>query len=218
MVSRIGVIGMSEDSNQFYTDMFPNMVGKKELEINLIETNFKQINSLLPGPSKELKKLLRTYLQKVSRTKYVFVPNITIHETLDEIMNRYTYKFEIVHPLKSLVLELKSKNISEVILFASIHTMKEGYVSNFLNENSIKCTFPNKKDIKAIDNIRKAVYENEIIQKNLEDFNKIIDKYEIMTPIVLACTELSIINNNHYNNVFDAASLSIQKFISENMK
>lgn len=212
MVHRIGILGMSEDSNQLFSDMLPLKVGKKELDIRFFDTNFKKINSLLPGPSDELKKLLITYLKKVKRVKYIIVPNITIHQTLDEIFTENKFKFEIIHPLECLIMSLKKKEITKVVLFGSIYTMKDGYVSNLLKQNGIESVFPTEQDIIAIDKIRRVTYKNGIAKKNLEKFNHLLNKYAVMTPVVLASTELSIINDNSHSNVYDAARCLIDSY------
>ncbi len=203
----IALLGMSEDSVQLYLNLF--LQKEKSIEIPVYPTNFEGINNLLPHPSEDLKALLNHYLVQVEED-YLLVPNITIHETLEEILSLKQYRFSLIHPLQRIVEKLKEQKIREVILFGSYYTMQKGYVSNFLERKNIDCRFPKGEDCKVIDVYRKAVYQRQETEELTNSFFRILDQYSQSSVVILACTELSIACKDKKHNVLDLVRNHVQ--------
>ncbi|TVZ46498.1 hypothetical protein [Olleya sp. Hel_I_94] len=76
---------------------------------------------------------------------------------------------------------------------------------------------PTKKisdaDMQLIDNLRIAVYNGDANPKQLNIFNDLLNKYTKNGIVVLACTELSVINTSNSKLVYDMARIQIQAAI-----
>ena len=74
-------------------------------------------------------------------------------------------------------------------------------------------------DRKAIDEVRKAIYPDALSSDQIIQYQQLIEKYTMTSPVLLGCTELSVFHNQHRNpNVFDMAEIHIaaaKKFVTE---
>jgi len=207
--TKVGILAMSEDSTSFYINEWYKITGRTIDSIPVFTTDFEAINNLLPAPSKSLKEILKSHLKKISNIDTLIIPNITIHETIDEIFQLEDFGFEIVHPVQLIIQRLKALNIKEVMLFGSSYTMQNGYVSNKFEQNQIAVFFPDKEDLAFIDNCRKAIYQRKSTNETIKRFNKTLKTYAIKTTVVMACTELSMAYQAVVENVFDMVRIQV---------
>lgn len=199
----LGVLAMSEDATQWYLKQL------ESTEITVFNTDFERINALLPSPSDQIIKLLKSYLNQVTKVDKLLIPNITIHNTIDCILATEHFPFTIIHPVDLLIKELKNITCKKVLLTGTIHTMQPGYISEKLNEAGIEVTFPNSKEIMEIDTLRKEVYRKRAKEKQIQAFHQLLNSYTKNITVVLACTELSMINKVAAKNILDMAQIQI---------
>ncbi|NIJ45635.1 aspartate racemase [Wenyingzhuangia heitensis] len=214
-LGKIGILEMSKDSNNLYLNMLSNHCNFNTTNFSFYPTYFDEINNLLPHPSKELKKLLVNYLDKIKDVNYLIVPNITIHQTLDELFKEQTFKFKLIHPIIELVHDLKKVDQNKVVIFGSKHTMQPGYISSLLENYGIKCSFPTTKDYQQIETYRIAVYNKTATPDTINNFNTIVKKHATKTNVILACTELSLAYNSNFSNVFDLVKIQVASCFSK---
>ena len=208
MKNQLGLLYLGEDSSEFYLRKLTEF---GFIDVQVIATNFPEINALLPTNFKLLKNLLTPYLQQVEREKItrLIVPNITLHETLDELV--HSFKFKLSHPVLEGCRALKEKSVQEVFLFGSLHTMQGGYIKGHFETVDIKTLIPVQQDMLYIDRIRKKVFDGSIKDSEIEAYESLIYKYQQKSPVVIACTELSILQQSmKLSNVFDLAMLQMQ--------
>jgi len=201
---------MSEDSNNFYLNKWTETYKMKLDSILIVETDFEAINNLLPYPSDELKTILKHSLKQLTKVTHFFIPNITIHQTIDEIFQTEKMEVQIIHPITLTLKKIDEKNIKEVMVFGSAYTMEKGYLSKQFEQQGISVSFPNKADHLFIDACRKAIYNRKATDEMLNQFNKILTNYAKKITIILACTELSIANKIFNAQVYDVATIQLQ--------
>lgn len=154
---------------------------------------------------------LKVYFDKIQqlRVSHLLIPNITLHETADKIIDVYT--FQIIHPLRLLNKKLLDIKDDRVVLLGTTYTMQSQYIKRALNEKGIDIIGINEKQAALTEAVRLAVYKGEKADNLVYE---LIESFDIDTTFVIACTELSIalsaINNIR---IFDLAALQIQNAV-----
>lgn len=172
---------------------FPFVV--KQLDFNLI-------NPYLPENKAVVSPILKRELKQFDIAGvHLLVPNITIHQILDTM----DFQLQIIHPYKLLIRILASKKGEKVILFGTKFTNNSPYFASFITENSIENLLI--EDLLFLDELRKKVYAYAETKQDIINFNKLITKYSKNHIVIIACTELSIINSSGDNNVIDLLRL-----------
>ena len=208
MKNHLGLLYLGDDSSEFYLRKLKEF-GFNDVQV--IATDFSAINAQLPNNFKLLKKLLSPYLQQVDQEKItrLIVPNITLHETLDAL--EHSFKFKLSHPVREGSQALKTKGMREVVLFGSLHTMQGDYIQKHFATEDIKAMSPIDQDMIYIDQIRKKVFDGSINDSEIEGYERLLNQYLQKSPVVIACTELSILQQSiNLSNVFDLAMLQMQ--------
>ena len=87
----------------------------------LIPCNFEKINPYLPKQYPILKTLIEPYLLEAEKRNctHLLVPNITMHDVLDQLFSELTIKLKLIHPLQCLNFELPSP--ATIYLLSLIH-------------------------------------------------------------------------------------------------
>lgn len=140
MKKKIGILGLGSYSTLFYIREINALFneakkGYSTFPFKMLNSNFDEINNLLPNTSSKLDKIVKDYIDELIEMdiKAVLVPNITLHETID----RLQFEIPLIHPFYSTLKELKKTEIKKVILFGTIHTMKSTYLKPLFEENNI---------------------------------------------------------------------------------
>jgi aspartate racemase len=211
-----GILGLGSSATLYYLEQIQAKFRKNNEEFStcpylLYQIDFQEINPHLPNQFSVLIPKLKVYLEQISKLgiKQLLVPNITLHETLDQIQ----FDTEICHPVHLTTHYLNTKNISSITLFGTIYTMNSSYVTEKLSRKNIEVFLPTKEDQLWIDQFRKVVAQKEVSQSQVMNFHLLIKKYAIKNPVVLACTELSIHALKIENYCIDMAALQIEKFL-----
>ncbi|MCG9793030.1 aspartate/glutamate racemase family protein [Flavobacterium algicola] len=213
----IGILGLGIRTTLFYIEeLNRHYYDLKECytcPLKMINTNFEIINNLLPTTSPELEELVDGYLSELVKLEIatILVPNITLHETVDNIVNDKT----ITHPVALTIAKLKSQKIKNIVLIGSMYTMEGLYLKNKLNEEGIEVLHPTPNECEFIDEVRRNIYNQTEDDESLKMYNEIIAKYSLKSHILIACTELSIgwdISNG--DKVFDMARIQIENAVN----
>lgn len=214
----IGMLGLGSRSTVFYieqlnTEFLALNGGYSTCPIKLLNANFDKINPFLPNNFKSLKKNLSPYLKELLKLNIdtLLIPNITLHETVDILLPNLDIKFSIIHPVENTIEKLMQKNQNEVLLIGSLYSMKARYIGAQLQENNIEVSLPIEKEIEFIDKLRQKVYLNKESQEDIDQFNELVKAYAINKPVVIACTELSIVLGDDIDNVYDMARIQIDE-------
>ena len=158
---------------------------KDEKAYNIIQTDFGQINTLLPNKMVEAAKYLEPYFIKIEAEKTPYIlANITLHEAVPY----FTIKPKHFISIKSIINAETSNRLLKVGLLGTNYTMTNNYW---------KKTFPylqfeklSGELMQAIDDLRKCYYNDTDkvlaikVFKHLQNIK--IDYW------ILACTELAI--------------------------
>lgn len=212
----LGILGLGSVSTLFYLKEINKRYGAKKgnsdtCPFTLLNVSFNEINNLLPNPSIELDKLVGTHLAQLTTlgASTIIVPNITLHETID----RLGFGQTIVHPVFSTIHLLLEKQIIDVVVVGSMHTMHSHYLKSNFEENGIEVSIPSQEDVEMADEIRKLVYNDSASQDALVKFNQMLEKYAQHNVVIIACTELSVALNTHHSMIYDMARIQIYKAI-----
>jgi|TARA_R110000737_G_scaffold202403_1_gene221604 aspartate racemase len=213
-MNKLGILGLGSYSTAHYIQKLNSAYHKEKGGFStapfvMLNVDFDSINPYLPdqfdevvrnilGPLKELESYGITHL---------LVPNITLHESLDKIKDEF--QFEIIHPLPLLIDELKRNQVEKATLFGTKYTMNSLYLNRFLAENSIEVVKQSDPFEQQIDEIRMSAYEG---INCLSQFTVLESLISNDTAIVIACTELSILNvKKRQSLVFDLSEIQIKR-------
>lgn len=217
--THINILGLGSRSTLFYLESLNNLYHNYLGDYNTFpctvhNKNFNAINPFLPNHFEKLVPNLQTYLDDIeaSSNGYLIIPNITLHEAYDRCQSI----LKILHPLQLTAGHIKTKSIKKVTLLGSNYTMESEYISSFIKRLHVDIVIPNKQDREVIDTLRKAVYRKPPTDEHLDIYNNLIADYTKDSHVLIACTELSILNNNFQNNrTIDMAELQIQSAVQK---
>ena len=139
----------------------------------------------------------------------LLIPNITLHETID----RLPITKNVLHPVSLSVKKMKENNWTKVVLFGSLFSMQAPYIKNQLLANGIEVILPSPEDMQFIDHVRKQIYSETETSELIEKYHRIIHKYTAKHPVILSCTELSILKPKDNSNLLDMADVQIEEAI-----
>ncbi|MEQ3664485.1 aspartate/glutamate racemase family protein [Olleya sp.] len=215
-MSTLGVLGLGSYSTLFYIKTLNAMYNKKyggfsTCPFKLLNVDFDAINKLLPNTSNALDTIVKTHLNTLDALKVdnILVPNITLHETID----RLQIKTNVIHAIQETISKIKGNNHVNVTIFGTLYTMQSNYLTSQFTAQSINIVKASDADMQLIDNLRIAVYNGDANPKQLNIFNDLLIKYTKNGIVVLACTELSVINTSNSKLVYDMARIQIQAAI-----
>ena len=72
---------------------------------------------------------------------------------------------------------------------------------------------PSKEDQDWIDDFRKSVYSQKSSSEETLKFQQLIRKYSSKSPVIIACTELSLFSLKNDSSCIDMADLQIEEFL-----
>ena len=215
-MSTLGVLGLGSYSTLFYIKTLNAMYNKKyggfsTCPFKLLNVDFDAINKLLPNTSNALDTIVKTHLNTLDALKVdnILVPNITLHETID----RLQIKTNVIHAIQETISKITGNNHVKVTIFGTLYTMQSNYLTSQFTAQSINIIKASDADMQLIDNLRIAVYNGDANPKQLNIFNDLLNKYTKNGIVVLACTELSVINTSNSKLVYDMARIQIQAAI-----
>lgn len=208
----LGVLGLGSQTTAFYLKELNRVFNEQKggystCPLLLFNLNFDAINSLLPHVSEELSGIVQTSIADVenNHVEHLLIPNITLHETIDQLK----INTSILHPIDLCISKIKKEGWKQVVLFGSMHSMNSDYIRSHFKENDIKTVLPTEEDMLFLDQLRKNVYNAEQTEKQLNEYYLLVKKYAAQNPVVVACTELSIVKPNH-KKLVDMAQLQIE--------
>src|SRR5690554_1021570 len=211
----LGILDLGYRSTLFYIHTLNTEFNKIEKDYNtfpfiLYNTNFNLINPYLPDTFEKLLPQLSEYIHYMEKLPInrLLIPNITIHEALDKL----DISLPLLHPLTLSINYLKKNNINQVVVFGSKYTMTSTYISNYFSSEGIRVNSPLQKDIEFIDALRQKIYSNSETAIDLDNYTKLLEKYSKQALVLIACTELSILNMP--TEGLDLARLQIKEAIA----
>jgi len=210
--TKLGLLGLGSRTTAFYLseiNRFYNQEkgGYSTCPLLLLNTNFDTINSLLPSPSDALATIVQEYVEELEKMdiELLLIPNITLHETVD----RLKIQTKIIHPLHLAVHKITLNNWTTVVLFGSLYSMQSDYIRTYFKVHGIEIVLPSITDRLLIDEVRKQVYSELETPELIKNYHFLIEKYSNKHPIVLACTELSILKPQNNHKLIDMVELQI---------
>jgi len=214
--TKLAILGLGSRTTLFYLNELNKRYhiakgGYSTFPLILLNADFNTINPLLPQPSKALDTATEYYVRGVEKLeiKHILIPNITLHETID----RLVINKNVIHPIRLTISRIKKNKWSKIVLFGSLYTMQSPYIRNHFGLNNIDIILPSQKDMLLIDDIRKQVYSETETEELIKIYHLLIKKYTEISPVVLACTELSIFKPKQRttNTLLDMAEIQINE-------
>ena len=211
-----GVLGLGSVSTGFYLKKIHNKYQEKNKEFStcplvVYQIDFQELNPFLPNNFEVLIPRLKSYFKSISNlgiTK-LLIPNITLHETLDQIET----PLKICHPIDLTIQYLNENQIFEVYIFATLYTTNSDYIQSRFSENKIQILKPTVSDQNWIDDFRKRVYEEQETLEETALFQNLIQKYSNKENVVIACTELSVFYSKENPSCIHMMDLQIDEFL-----
>lgn len=211
---KVTILGLGVKSTQYYIEELHKKYHERYQEYAtcphyVYQTDFNEINPFLPNQFDTLIPNLKTILSNLSQlpTQQVLVPNITLHETLDQIET----DLKFIHPVKLTTNYLKSRNLKHVVIFGTSYTMNSNYIKNAFKAEGIQVSEIDKEHQHDINHLRQHLYAHDVTEIELAEYIDLVQYYAHKT-IVIACTELSIVNAHlKPKNSVDMAELQINE-------
>ncbi len=210
-----GILGLGNASTLFYvneinTEFQRRNGGYSTCPFILYQVNFDEINPYLPHDFHILIPAVQNYFLEMKNIgiKTVLIPNITLHETVDQIAT----DIHIIHAIDLTLKKLQKRKISRVVLFGTVFTMESEYMRRKFTEKQIQLISISLEDQLFVDNFRKKVYEGKETATDVLEFQKLCYLYSQQETLVLACTELSIHSIKNVN-IFDLVQIQINEFL-----
>tara|TARA_R110000824_G_scaffold52692_4_gene146087 strand:- start:17017 stop:17682 length:666 start_codon:yes stop_codon:yes gene_type:complete len=184
---------------------------QQQCPLFILDCDFGKINEHLPEQFDALLPLLTTVFENFTQADVgsIIIPNITLHSAIDKLSLAPEIQAKIIHPLHTGIQFLKSQDIKQITLAGTRHTMQSEQLSSYFEKAGIRVLRPVAEHIKALDKIRISVYEagfSEIL------LNKMQDILKAYANVVLACTELSVLNRE--DNYYDLTKIQIEQAIA----
>ena len=216
MQTKLGLLGLGEISTLFYINELEKVIDSNNKSYKVYQTNFDEINNILPHPSEKLKEIVSKNINSLLNldVNTLLIPNITLHQTMDSLK----LDVNVIHPLKETVVSLKKENCTEVVLLGSIYTMQSDYIKLYFSEHGISIKTPLENEQSFIDNLRKKVFLQTANAALIADYNLIIKKYAQKNAVVIACTELSVASQISNGRIFDMARIQIKEALRINQQ
>ncbi|MBC7555818.1 MAG: aspartate/glutamate racemase family protein [Chryseobacterium sp.] len=211
-----GILGLGAYSTQYYLGEIQRKFKERNKEFStcpylLYQIDFQEINPFLPDQFLILKPKVELVLNEIYELgiSNLLVPNITLHETLDQIET----PVKLYHPVNLAMDHLVKNRISNVTVFGTLYTMNSQYLRKIFSENNIEIMLPSNKDQKWLDDFRKAVFEQNCNENQIKTFQDLITEYSHKNPVLISCTELSVFAFKNNPDCIDMADLQIEEFL-----
>ena len=211
-----GVLGLGAVSTAFYLKEIHRKYQEKNDQFStcpllVYQIDFQEINPFLPNQYEVLIPKLKETLKEITTLgiTILLIPNITLHETLDQIK----IPLEICHPVDLTLKHLNDNQISEVYLFGTLYTINSEYLKSRFLAKKVKVLQPVEADQKWIDDFRKKVYQGNETLEEITFFQTLIQKYSEKNAVVIACTELSVFSLKENPSCIDMMDLQIEEFL-----
>lgn len=212
----LGILGLGSRSTLYYLQQLNEGYNKRRggyatFPLTLLNTDFDEINQLLPNHSLALSENLNQYISQFGAVgiSHLLIPNITLHHSIDQLDVSYS----IIHPLHLTLEKIQSERYKQVTLFGSIHTMTSGFVIDFLTSNGIQVGTPKQDEKEFIDEVRKRIFNYDEDEALLQQYQQLVKKYADEGPLIVACTELSIPQIESHEAIIDMAKMQIDEVI-----
>jgi aspartate racemase len=214
---KLGVLGLASRSTLFYLEQLNQQYhakygGFSTCPLTLINTNFNDINVLLPNYSNALGMAVKQYLDQLEGVDNIIIPNITLHDAVDRLNAKSQHNYPIIHPVRETLAQLNSDGITQVTLLASQYSMTSPYLLEMFADKGIQVLVPTSSDQQWLDGLRQQVYAGEESLSDLKIFSDYINQYNKDSEVVIACTELSLILPNEQMDVYDMAKIQMSRY------
>ncbi|KEY18045.1 aspartate/glutamate racemase family protein [Kaistella antarctica] len=211
-----GILGLGKASTLYYLNEIQERYQRKNdlystCPFILYQVDFQEINPFLPNNFSILIPKLEYFFHQIKELgiSKLLVPNITLHESIDQV----SFQFDICHPVFLTLKYLAENKISEVCLFGTKYTMNSEYLHHKFSEKNIKMYLPSKEDQDWIDHFRKSVYSQKSSSEETLKFQQLIRKYSSKSAVIISCTELSLFSLKNDSSCIDMADLQIEEFL-----
>lgn len=211
-----GVLGLGAVSTAFYLKEIHRKYQEKNDQFStcpllVYQIDFQEINPFLPNQFEVLIPKLKETLKEITTLGItrLLIPNITLHETLDQIK----IPLKICHPVDLTLKHLEDNQISEVYLFGTLYTMNSEYLKSRFLAKKVKVLQAVESDQKWIDDFRKKVYQGNETLEEIIFFQTLIRKYSEKNVVVIACTELSVFSLKENPSCIDMMDLQVEEFL-----
>ena len=213
----IGILGLGNRSTLFYIDELNRRFnalhkGDSTCPFILYNIDFEKVNPYLPNQFNKLNPLLSLYINNFKELgiSFLLIPNITLHESIDKIY----IDLDIAHPVLLTIDKLMESKQTEAVIFGSLYSMQSNYLKKTFLQRGILLIEPVVEDRKFIDYIRKQIYYEKESKRDMVEYRRLLSLYSKDQALIIACTELSVYNSQIQNNIFDMASLQIEKTLA----
>lgn len=216
----LGLLDLGERSVDFYkTEIIKQYASTQQAmpALTVIHSDFTTTNSYLPDQFDYLKPLISKDIKQciAANISTLLIPNITLHETIDQLAPNLFAQLKLIHPVAETIRCLQAQKINSITLIGSKYSTSSSQLEGYFQQNNITIIRPDMLHIEQIDDIRKRTYLGQDTAEDNENYHDFISLYQQTAPVVIACTELSLLLNEEViNSVFDMARIQINALLN----
>lgn len=135
-------------------------------------------------------------LRNMGCTKSLIVCNTT-HIFIEELFKRKKDLREFfIDMLECLTKKIHQDKVKKVLIWTSRNTMKIGIFERYFHKYNIDIEYDIENNETIINQLMSAAERNIFNIQTENEYMKLCNMYDKTIPIVLGCTELSVINSN----------------------
>ncbi len=195
------------------TDYYAQYLTKSSLPYRRVDGNFERLNQYLPNQYEVLILEFCALLDRCASADSILIPNITLHEVLDEHCPPAYQGLPVLHPLRELE-RISFEAGMEVLILGSLHTMRSDYIASRLKDLGLSVVALSNLEQSEVDEYRRAINNRQVSQNQAQRFEELISQHlDAGFTLVLACTELSLVLNSEefqsHAKLIDLAQLQL---------
>lgn len=217
----IGLLGLGSYSTLYYLEQLNTLYNQRKggfstCPLVMFNVDFELINPYLPDQFDKLEQPLQIHLDALQHmgVSRIVVPNITLHEAIEQLPAHQTSPYPLVHPIDVALEKLQADQQTEAYIFGSRYSMQADYLRDRFQVGGISLLQPEEEDKIFLDELRQKVYQGKQTDHELHVYQKMLNHYTQERPVVIACTELSVALNEGQHRVYDMVGEQIVRALA----
>ncbi|MGN6671113.1 MAG: aspartate/glutamate racemase family protein [Candidatus Nucleicultricaceae bacterium] len=201
MIKTVGLLGGTSWPSKitYYTrlnqEVQKKLGGYHSARILLKSIDYDPIKSLYTGDVSKITSLLQAEILDFMALKpdCLILCNVWLHKFYDFIIPALSLKIPFFHAVQVVEQKALSMGQKNVLLIGTNLTMEDGFFARRLERAGLSVTIPTLDERTEIQRIQSRLAEGEQNAEFLTSFQSILNTYNHLDAVVLACTELSLV-------------------------
>jgi len=219
---RLGLLGLGSQSTRFYIRLINDRYnalhgGYSTCPFVMLNVDFDRINPFLPDDLERLEPVVLDVLREARSLGIgrLIIPNITLHDAVDRVLEQSGEPLHIVHPVELAAAAIRAAGHHKVTVLGTRHTMRPGPLWDAFQRQGIELQAPEEMYQEHMEELRNLMFEGKEATGPTMAFQYMLWAMKVK-PALVACTELSMaLPEPVAEGVFDMARIQIEEAIRQ---